>query len=61
LPLPEAAFGANGERQVSTTRSVWFRNGGRAEKRPDCPRWRRINGKFTPNQIEGVFDKISAI
>jgi hypothetical protein len=39
--------------------SMWFRKGGRADVA--ASRQRGINGKFTANQIDGVFLKFSAI
>jgi hypothetical protein len=47
-----ASFRADGERQVSGTRRLWFRNGAR---RNFCGTG--INGKFTANQIDVYFCK----
>jgi hypothetical protein len=54
------SFDADGERPVSRTKPVWFRKGGR----PPCADnacETGINRKFTPNQINRIFGKFSAI
>jgi hypothetical protein len=53
-------FDADGERRVSRTGRVWFRNGGCA-RRIRFTKKIVINRKFTSNQINRVFAKFLAI
>jgi hypothetical protein len=51
-------FDAHGERQVSGTADLWFRNGGCAAA-AGFAAFGTINRKFTPNRIFAVFGKFS--
>jgi hypothetical protein len=53
------SFDANGERQVSGTIDLWFRNGGRAQHAHFFV-FAAINRKFTANRIIAIFSEFSA-
>jgi hypothetical protein len=56
----DVPFDADGERKVSGTDRVWFRNGGCAFGAHFAPQG-AINRKFTPNPINRMIDRFSAI
>jgi hypothetical protein len=51
---------ADGERRVSGTDPVWFRNGGYGRSSTSAVKT-AINRKFTPNRMIRIFREFSAI